>query len=173
MPDETAATLLLLFLSAISLESAYPFHKISRSEWKLPLRGQITCRHCRQPKLPILLEHIIHINIMRHLEQYKVLNDEQHGFRRGRSREAQLALSVNDLAKVLDKQSQADVVIMDFSKAFDLVPHQRLLLKLCHYVITGKLHNWMQFFLTIIIIIIIIIMVIFKCYFSGELIALS
>ena len=95
-----------------------------------------------------MLEHIIHTNIMRHLEQYKVLNDEQHGFRRGRSCETQLALSVNDLAKVLGRQSQADVVIMDFSKTFDLVPHQRLLSKLCHYGITGKLHNWMQNFLT-------------------------
>ena len=93
-----------------------------------------------------MLEHIIHTNIMRHLEQYKVLNDE-HGFCRGRSCETQLALSVNDLAKVLDRQSQADVVIMDLSKAFDLVPHQRLLSKLCHYGITGKLHNWMQKFL--------------------------
>ena len=71
-----------------------------------------------------MLEHIIHTNIMRHLEQYKVLNDEQHGFCRGRSCETQLALSVNDLAKVLDRQSQGDVVIMDLSKAFDLVPHQ-------------------------------------------------
>ena len=40
------------------------------------------------------------------------------------------------------------MVIMDFSKAFDLVPHQRLLSRLCHYGITGKLHNWMQIFLT-------------------------
>ena len=36
------------------------------------------------------------------------------------------------------------MVIMDFSKAFDPVPHQRLLSKLCHYGITGKLHNWKQ-----------------------------
>ena len=93
-----------------------------------------------------MLEHIIHTNIMRHLEQYKVLNDEQHGFRRGRSCETQLDLSVTDLAKVLDRQSQAGVVIMDFSKAFDLVPHQRLLLKLRNYGITAKLHNWMQNF---------------------------
>ena len=95
-----------------------------------------------------MLEHIIHTNIMRHLEQYKVLNDEQHGFCRGRSCETQLALSVNDLAKVLDRQSQADVVIMDLSNAFHLVPYQRLLSKLCHYGITGKLHNWTQTFLT-------------------------
>ena len=85
-----------------------------------------------------MLEHIIHTNIMRHLEKNKILNDEQNGFCRG---ETQLALSVNDLAKVLDRQSQADVVIMDLSKAFDLVPHQRLLSKLCHFGITGKQHN--------------------------------
>ena len=71
-------------------------------------------------------------------------NDEQHGFCISQSFETQLALSVNDLAKVLDRQSQADVAMMDFSKAFDLVPHQRLLSKLCHYWITGKLHNWIQ-----------------------------
>ena len=87
-----------------------------------------------------ILEHIIHINIMRHL--CKVLNDEQHSFGRGRSCEIQLALSVNDLAKVLEIQSQADVVIMDFRKAFNLVPHQRLLSKLRHFGITGKLHSW-------------------------------
>ena len=56
---------------------------------------------------------------MRHPEEYKVLNDEQHDFRRGRSCETQLALSVNDLTNVLDRQSQADVVIMDHSKALD------------------------------------------------------
>ena len=95
-----------------------------------------------------MLEHIVLTNIMRHLEKYKVLNDEQHGFCRGWSCETQLALSVNDLAKVLDRQSQADVVIMDFSKTFDLVPHQRSLSKLCHFGITGKLHNWIQIFLT-------------------------
>ena len=95
-----------------------------------------------------MLEHIIHTNIMRHLEQYKVLNDEQHGFHRGRSCETQLAFYVNGLAIVLDRQSQAGVVIMEFSKAFDLVPHKILLSKLCHFGITGKLHNWMQIFLT-------------------------
>ena len=40
------------------------------------------------------------------------------------------------------------MVLMDFSKAFDLVPHQRLLSKLCHFGITGKQHNWIQNFLT-------------------------
>ena len=85
---------------------------------------------------------------MRHQEKCKVLNDEQRGFRRGRSCETQLALSVNDLANVLDRQSQADVVIVDLSKAFDLVPHQRLLSKLRYFGITRKLRNWIKKFLT-------------------------
>ena len=85
-----------------------------------------------------MLEHIIRTNIMRHPEEYKVLNDEPHGFRRGRSCETQLALSVNDLAKVSDRQSQADVVIMDFCNAFVLVPHQRLIY---NYVTLRSLEN--------------------------------
>ena len=70
----------------------------------------------------IMLEIIIHTNIIRHLEKYKVNNDEQHGFPRGRSCETQI-----DPARALDRQRQADVVIMDLFKAFDLVPHQRIL----------------------------------------------
>ena len=85
---------------------------------------------------------------MAHLEKHNILNDEQHGFRKGRSCETQLALTINDLAKILDKQGQADVIIMDFSKAFDLVPHQRLLLKLRHFGISGTLHTWIKNFLT-------------------------
>ena len=67
---------------------------------------------------------------------------------KGRSCETQLALTVHDLAKILDKQKQVDVIIMDFSKAFDLVPHQSLLLKLKHAGITGSLHKWVSNFLT-------------------------
>ena len=74
-----------------------------------------------------MLKHIICTNIIRHLEQYRIFNDEQHGFIRGQSCETHLALSVNDLAKILDTQSQADVVIKDFSNALDHVPHQTYL----------------------------------------------
>ena len=95
-----------------------------------------------------LLEHIIHSNMMKHFDEHMVLNDEQHGFRKGRSYETQLPLTVNDLANILDGRGQADVIIMDFSKAFDLVPHQRLLLKLQQAGVTGPLHTWISNFLT-------------------------
>ena len=67
-------------------------------------------------------------------------------FRKGRSCETQLALTVNDLAKILDNQGQVDVIIMDFSKAFDLVPHQRLLLKLKKAGVTDPFINGLAIF---------------------------
>ena len=87
---------------------------------------------------------------MCHFDEHinNVLNNEQHGFRKGPSCETQLALTVNDLARSLDNKGQVDVIITDFSKAFDLVPHQRLLSKLKHAGISGSLHDWVSTFLT-------------------------
>ena len=76
------------------------------------------------------MEHVDHSNIMHHLNQYDILTDKQHGFCQQCSCESQLILTVHDLAKTLDKRLQTDVIKMDFSKAFDVDPHQRLLLKL-------------------------------------------
>ena len=95
-----------------------------------------------------LLEHVIYSNVMSHLEKYEYLNDKQHGFRSSRSCESQLALTVNDLAKILDDKGQVDIIIMDFSKAFDTVPHERLLAKISHAGIHGPLHTWIRNFLT-------------------------
>ena len=63
---------------------------------------------------------------MNHMDEFDLLTDLQHGFKKNRSCESQLALTVDDLAKSLNSQSHMDLVIMDFSKAFDTVPHQRL-----------------------------------------------
>ena len=77
------------------------------------------------------IEHVIHSNIMRYLDSPNILTDQQHGFRQNRSCESQLILTTHDFAMYLDKKQQTDVT--DFSKAFDVVPHNRLMLKLDHY----------------------------------------
>ena len=96
-----------------------------------------------------LQEHIIVSSIMKHLEHYKIMTDCQvHGFRAQRSCETQLVTLCNELAISLDKPTQTDMVILDFSKAFDRVPHQRLLVKLQHYGIQGSTFKWIKSFLT-------------------------
>jgi hypothetical protein len=94
-----------------------------------------------------ILEHIIHSQIMNHFDKFSILTNKQHGFRAKHSCEAQLILTVNDLALSLNNKSQTDMVIMDFAKAFDTVPHNRLLLKLNRYGIRNKTHAWITSFL--------------------------
>jgi hypothetical protein len=48
----------------------------------------------------------------------------------------------------IDQKHQVDVIIMDFEKAFDKVPHRRLLMKMANYGICGKALNWIEAFLT-------------------------
>ena len=85
---------------------------------------------------------------MDHCNDHEILTDAQHGFRPGRSCETQLVVTTKDLAKALDDGCQVDAIVLDFSKAFDRVPNQRLLLKLHHYGIRGPLQIWIENFLT-------------------------
>ena len=83
---------------------------------------------------------------MNHFDSHS-LSDKQHGFRSKHSCESQLIMTVNDLALSLDNRSQTDMIIMDFSKAFDSVPHNCLLLKLNHFGIQNNLLVWILNFL--------------------------
>ena len=85
---------------------------------------------------------------MSHLDAHSVLVDYQHGFRKNRSCEIQLINAIEDLARSLNNRNQTDMLILDFSKAFDTVAHNRLLLKLNHYGIRGANLAWMQSWLT-------------------------
>ena len=84
---------------------------------------------------------------MDHFEKHGNLNDAQHGFRKRRSTETQLIVTIHDLAKGLDEKAQIDAVLLDFAKAFDKVPHKRLLCKLSHYGIRGHILKWISTFL--------------------------
>ena len=93
------------------------------------------------------LEHIIHTNIMKHLDYFSILTDYQHGFRKQRSCESQLLIAINEIAQTLDQGGQVDAVLLDFSKAFDKVSHSKLLQKLEHYGIRGSTQAWIRDFL--------------------------
>ncbi|MGB1915940.1 MAG: RNA-directed DNA polymerase, partial [Paracoccaceae bacterium] len=94
-----------------------------------------------------VMEHIIHSSIISHLDSTNVLTDTQHGFRKNRSCESQLILTVHDSAKSLNDSKQIDSILLDFSKAFDKVDHDKLCIKLNHYGIRGKTHDWIKNYL--------------------------
>ena len=101
----------------------------------------LTCVPCK------LLEHTVCSNIMAHLDEYKLLSDRQHAFRKGHSCETQLTTVINDWAKILDNRGQGDTFILDFEKAFDTPPHELLKSKLFSYGIGGKTLKWIDSFL--------------------------
>ena len=72
----------------------------------------------------------------------------QHGFRKNRSCETQLVTTIHDIATHLNSGNQVDVLFLDFSKAFDKVPHKHLLYKLNYYGIRGPYLEWIEQFLT-------------------------
>ncbi|KAI8504923.1 hypothetical protein Bbelb_170320 [Branchiostoma belcheri] len=71
----------------------------------------------------------------------------RHGFRKAHSCETQLLLTVDDLVSAHDNKLQVDMGILDFSRAFDTVPHERLVSKLAHYGIRGPILDWIRSFL--------------------------
>jgi len=95
-----------------------------------------------------LCEHVIHSAIINHLSANKILCDAQHGFRKSRSCDTQLILTINDLAKGLEDKEQTDLILLDFSKAFDKVSHRLLLQKMEHYGVHGATLNWVKDFLS-------------------------
>ena len=95
-----------------------------------------------------LQEHVITSNVMAHLEDHQILTDCQHGFRARCSCETQLLTLCHELTETIDRREQMDLVILDFAKAFDRVPHRKLLGKLDHYGIRDSTHQWITSFLT-------------------------
>jgi len=115
------------------------------SDWKMTLFFKKGNRNTAENYRPVsltslcckLAEHIIHCNAMQHLEELRIITDSQHGFHQHRSCETQLILTIDDLSRSLDNSEQVDAILLDFSKAFDKVPHLHLLYKLDYYGIRG------------------------------------
>ena len=107
----------------------------------------LTCICCKT------LEHILVSNINKHLAIESILADCQHGFRSQRSCETQLVQFYHDIVENLEGaynrgHKQIDLIIMDFAKAFDKVPHRRLLYKLRYYGIRGTTLEWITSWLS-------------------------
>ena len=82
------------------------------------------------------------------MDKNKLFTDLQYGFRNKRSTVLQLLKVLDQWTEMMDEGNCLDVLYLDFSKAFDTVPHCRLMTKLQAYGIGGKMLDWVKDFLT-------------------------
>ena len=102
----------------------------------------LTCIICK------LMESIIRDAMILHLTSNNLIRASQHGFMASKSCQTNLIEYLNTLTKLVDEGHDIDVVYLDFAKAFDKVPHQRLLRKLEAKGISGKVLRWIEAWLT-------------------------
>lgn len=59
------------------------------------------------------------------IDDEDILHENQHRFRARRSCQGQLVTTTDDTVQHIDNKHKVDMAILDFSKAFDKVPHQK------------------------------------------------
>eukprot|EP00057_Strongylocentrotus_purpuratus_P018844 XP_011673318.1 PREDICTED: RNA-directed DNA polymerase from mobile element jockey-like [Strongylocentrotus purpuratus] len=163
-PDELPPKLLKLIAHEIASRLSFLFQQsynsgIVPAQWKQALVTPIhksgekcdpsnyrpislTCVCCK------VMEHIILSHVSKHVAVNNILTDAQHGFRRDLSTTTQLTTAVHDWSSILQQRSQADIIFLDFKKAFDRVPHLLLSTKLQYYGISGDSLQWIMSLLT-------------------------
>ena len=95
-----------------------------------------------------LLEILMKDYMVDFLVRHKLLNPSQHGFLKARSCLTNMLCFLEEITKWIDEGSPVDIIYLYFQKAFDKVPHQRLLLKLKAHDIGDGIIDWIEQWLT-------------------------
>jgi hypothetical protein len=96
-----------------------------------------------------IMERVIKDEILAYLETHRLLSENQHGFRTGRSTTTQLLSCLNQWTDAINSGDfYVDVAYLDYRKAFDSVVHSKLLAKLSAFGISGELLNFCAAFLS-------------------------
>lgn len=74
-----------------------------------------------------IMERIIRNALVDHMNSNAFFNKNQHGFTKGKSCVTQLLEFMEDITAAIDQGKDVDVIYLDFAKAFDKVPHKRLI----------------------------------------------
>ena len=95
-----------------------------------------------------ILEKLIVEDIVKHVKSNHLNSQEQHGFTPNKSTTTNLLEALNVITEAQMHGIPLDVLFLDYQKAFDTVPHQRLLLQAESFGIRGKVLNWIKAFLS-------------------------
>jgi len=146
--DEIAYPVTILFNQSMS-EGAVPY------DWKIANVTPIFKKGSRrQPEnyrpvsltsqLSKVMESVVRDIITGHLDRHHLIKDSQHGFRHGRSCTTNLLEFLDKVTEATNEKESVDVIFLDFAKAFDKVPHKRLLTKLEAHGLGGKILRWIE-----------------------------
>ena len=94
-----------------------------------------------------IMESIIKDDLMSYVCSNNIITSLQHGFLPGRSCQSNVLIILNCLTEAIGKGIITDVIYLDVTKAFDLVPHKRIIYKVSKYGITSNLLHWISDFL--------------------------
>ena len=163
-PDDISSRILFELVKSIPPSLSVLFQNsydtgIVPSDWK---RAKITTNYnkddTKDPEnyRPVSLtsilckirESIIRDHLLKYLKDNKILSNKQYGFVPGRSTVLQQLNVLDQWTEATDNRFYVDVIYYDFMKAFDKVPHKRLLKVLKYYSIPSKIVDWIESFLT-------------------------
>ncbi len=120
-----------------------PIHKKGCKSTPVNYRPvSLTCVACR------VMEKIIKEVIVGHLSKNGLISKSQHGFLSKRSTVTQLLETLNDWMLAADKKEAVDVAYADISKAFDRIPHSKILESFSAYGVKDTLLTWLEAFLS-------------------------
>ena len=160
-PDNISPRFLKSFAHDLTDSCTFIF-KLSMTSGKLPSSwklANVTPVHKKEDKGKVnnyrpvsllsvvskVLERLIHNKVYPAI--LPLLNDAHHGFRSKRSTGTQMVDVLHQWGEALDKGKQVDVLYLDFSRAFDVVPHRLLVHKLQSFGINGRLLKWFECYL--------------------------
>ncbi|KAF2344794.1 Reverse transcriptase domain [Trinorchestia longiramus] len=90
------------------------------------------------------IERLLKVRITKHLNDQNLINDTQHGFREKRSCLTNLLDFFGEVNRIYDCTKAVDLVYLDFQKAFDKVPYERLMAKVEAHGIRGNYFQWIR-----------------------------
>ena len=156
------------FLKELSKELSHPLsilYNKSIKEGVLPsqwLEASITAIHKKGAKSNVgnyrpvsltsvickIIESIIRDSILEYMVRNNLFTNDQHGFVPSRDCMTNLLLTIGTLTSIIEDGGPVDIIYTDFAKAFDSVPHKRLLSKVNALGIKGDILQWINSFLS-------------------------
>ena len=95
-----------------------------------------------------LIEKVVAVRLMDHLEDTHILSDKQYAYRKKRGTDSAILKFVNHIMSNFETKKYTVAAYIDLTKAFDCVKHDILLHKLSHYGVTGVSLAWFKDYLS-------------------------